>query len=118
MPSKYVTDDDYPLGAWVGSQRQAHRRGQLDEPRLRKLDALPGWTWSPREDTWREGMAHLLDFVDSEGHGRVPQTYVSEDGYRLGVWVAGRRRYLKTGKLTPEQIGELEAVPGWVWRVK
>jgi hypothetical protein len=118
VPAKHVTDDDYPLGAWVGNQRQSYKRGELDGLRVGKLEALPGWTWNPREDSWHDGIAHLVTFADSVGHARVPQAHVCEDGFRLGAWVAGRRRYFKAGKLTPDQIRELEAVPGWAWRVK
>ena len=40
-------EGDYKLGGWVNNQRQTYRRGELDEARRARLDALPGWEWNP-----------------------------------------------------------------------
>jgi hypothetical protein len=42
VPYVYVTGDGYPLGQWLSNQRQARRRGQLDEVRRKRLHALLG----------------------------------------------------------------------------
>jgi hypothetical protein len=35
------------LGKWVAEQRRLYHHGELAELRLRKLEALPLWTWTP-----------------------------------------------------------------------
>lgn len=61
------------------------------------------------------GMSELRAFVAQHGHCRVPQSYVSPNGHRIGRWVSSRRLNFTAGKLAAGQIAELEAVPGWLW---
>jgi Helicase associated domain len=58
---------------------------------------VPGWTWDSRGDNWDEGYAHLLRYAETFHSAAVPQTYVDDMGYRLGVWVATQRRRHKNG---------------------
>ena len=100
------------LGAWVGRQRQAHRLGRLGPTRLRRLGALPDWTWDTDEAAWEEGFAALECFVEREGHARVPKLH-KEDGFRLGAWVGKQRG--KRSRLDSKLIRRLEVVLGWTW---
>jgi hypothetical protein len=36
------------VGRWMNSQRTAFRRGSLVDSRVRRLEAVPGWSWAPR----------------------------------------------------------------------
>ncbi|MEB8515244.1 helicase associated domain-containing protein, partial [Acidithiobacillus ferriphilus] len=63
------------------------------------------------------GFRRLSEFVCREGHARVPTSHIEPDGFRLGNWVGARRKDYRMGRLTPERIAELEAVPGWVWSI-
>ena len=65
-------EDGYRLGQWVDKQRQKHRLGTLDPRRRAQLEALPGWTWDPFNDTWEEGFARLDQFVRREGPRTSP----------------------------------------------
>ena len=42
------------LGSWVTVQRYLHGSNQLSEERIRRLEALPGWSWDPVADTWTD----------------------------------------------------------------
>ncbi|MFF9436684.1 Helicase associated domain protein [Streptomyces sp. NPDC014735] len=65
-------------------------------------------------EQWRKGMAALTRYIAENGHARVPFSYVTSDGLRLGQWVANRRRNAE--KLTPEQRSELDTL-GFIWRI-
>jgi hypothetical protein len=105
--------EDYPLGNWVGNQRQAYRKGTLARKRVRRLEALPGWTWTPDADAWEKGFARLQSYALREGHTRVPKSYRDRDGFGLGNWLAQQRRQRAT--LGHERARRLESLPGWAW---
>jgi superfamily II DNA or RNA helicase len=44
VPNSHV-EGDYPLGRWVGKQRQSFSEGRLRADRAARLEALPGWVW-------------------------------------------------------------------------
>lgn len=96
----------------------AHARtaGFLYQAALRRLEALPDWSWDPyvHEEAWDEGFASLQGFVEREGHARVPVQW-RENGYRLGQWANHQRRFFAKGQLDKARCERLEAVPGWVW---
>ena len=114
------------LGGWIAIQRTAKNAADAGEPRGNKmtperaaaLEAVPGWTWEPREASWEEKLAALRAHVAV--HGQLPS---HSHPSRLGVWVdtqrsakrgmdAGRRGGLK---MTPARVAALEGVPGWAW---
>jgi hypothetical protein len=113
--TSYRDDDGYRLGNWVGSQRSARARGELSEERVKLLEALPGWVWDANDAMWEDGYIRLLEFVEDNGHARVPNVYRDGDGARLGVWVGHQRAFRRRGQLSDERISRLEAVPSWTW---
>ena len=79
------------------------------------FEALPGWSWDPSQDDWQAGIAHLRAYVERQGHALVPKKHVTDDGYRLGMWVSGRRKDRRKGKLTDDRVAALDALPSWTW---
>ena len=64
---------------------------------------------------WEAWASRVLErFVAREHHARVPARHL-EDGYRLGQWVSVQRIASRSGRLPPERIARLEALPGWDW---
>jgi hypothetical protein len=108
-------EGSFPLGAWLGKQRRAFRRGELGAQRIRLLEALAGWTWSPRDEGFHEGLAALETFVCRKDHPAVPSTH-KENGFNFGSRVSRRRGDYPQGRLDAERIRLLEEVPGWYWR--
>lgn len=65
------------LGRWVAAQRRANRRGDLDFDRVRRLGALPGWSWDPLTD--EAGAQPAAAEVAAGGHG-CPRPSAAEGG--------------------------------------
>jgi len=110
----YHVEDGFKLGQWVAHRRIDHRRGILEPERQRRLEALPGWTWHAFDERWEVAFARLKQFVQREGHARVP-TYHVEDGFKLGQWAQVQRRAHNRGKLHAERQSRLKALLGWTW---
>jgi hypothetical protein len=46
MPrSDFFTNDDFPLGDWVGYVRELHADEELDPLDEEAIEAIPGWSW-------------------------------------------------------------------------
>ena len=118
LPMKYQTEDGYRLGQWVGMQRQ--KMNIMPSERKVRLEAIPVWSWGLRReaypDMWEKGFRYLQEYVDQNGHAKAPQNYKTADGYHLRQWIAAQRA--KKDSMSPERKSRLEALPGWVWRVK
>ncbi len=62
--------------------------------------------------SWDEWYGRLVKYKQREGHCRVPQSFKTEDGYRLGSWVFNRRA--TQDQLSPERRQQLDEL-GFVW---
>lgn len=111
VPVRYQTVDGYRLGRWVGMQRRA--ADSMEPQRKALLNSVPGWMWDVASEAWEQGYAKLTDFIDREGHCRVPNRYKTIDGFHLGRWVGTLRAGI--GELPPDRRKRLEELPGWAW---
>jgi hypothetical protein len=108
------TVDGYPLGSWVTTQRQSHRKGTLAIDREHRLQELPAWTWDARTVQWEEGFSRLLGYLERHGDARVLRSY-TVDGYRLGAWINSQRTDHAKGILDADRQHRLEDLRGWTW---
>ncbi|MEV0109761.1 helicase associated domain-containing protein [Nocardia sp. NPDC050799] len=111
IPKSYVDETGYPLGSWVGTQRNRRAKCTLTVEQQRRLEQFPGWTWDVRVDLWELGFRHLNAY-DQRGNARVPTGHVDQAGYRLGQWCKVQRR---NRNLSAQRRRQLEALPGWTW---
>ena len=111
IPRSYVTVDGFRLGQWVTTQRST--RESLEPERQTRLEALKGWSWDPQTQKWEDGFAHLEAYALAKGDSLVPQSYVTDCGYRLGQWVGEQRTTYERLSIDCKQ--QLEALPGWAW---
>ena len=114
VPLLYKTSSGYPLGNWTSRQRK--KQDSMPADRKARLDALPGWSWGVYADQWEEGIGHLVEFAEREGHARVPLRYKTASGYPLGGWVGRQRK--NQDSMPPDRKARLEAIPGWTWTAK
>lgn len=115
IPEDLITPQGIWLSQWIRNQRRLYRTGELPPDRTERLETLPSWTWEPLSDRWEAMFAELVKFVDTQGHARVPSSYITEDGHKLGVWVVNQRHHNRTGALSADRAARLQAFPGWQW---
>ena len=113
VPRKYRTGDGYLLGSWLGNQRI--RKDDLPVGRKELLESLPGWQWNEKDASWDAWFLLLCEFVKQHGHSFVPAKYVTDEGQKLGNWIANQRA-LKN-ELPQERKLKLENLLGWTWDV-
>lgn len=124
LPARTAGDpDEARLGRWMDTQRRLERArardgtGTMTPERERLLEAIPGWRWSPRQQSWRESYLDLTRWVAT--HGRLPLASAGDPVERhLAHWVSfqrelRRRRDDNGGRMSPGRQALLEAVPGW-----
>ena len=115
VPFAHVTDDGDNLGRWADRQRQSMVKGKLSEEQIKQLEDL-GFVWNVHDHRWQEGFDRLVAYKSEHGNVNVPRRYVTNDGYKLGRWADNKRTFLSMGKLSEEQIKQLEDL-GFVWNV-
>lgn len=108
-PPRGLLVDGIDAESWIRRQRRTW--DQLTEERRQRLQALPGWTLNMLDDKWYSGYEHLVEYVKTTGSAQVLQSYVADDGYRLGKWVSVQRRIWD--KLTEDRKQRLAQLPGW-----
>jgi len=117
VPTDYRGQSGKLLSSWVLRQRTLRKDGKLPEEQIRMLDEI-GMVWEI-EDPWEVGYSHAEQFFKANGHLKMSNQYVCEDGYRLGGWLANQRANHNNPKkyhyLTEEQTKRLEQL-GIIWR--
>ena len=111
VPQKYVSElDGFKLGSWVSDRRRS-----CTEEQRKVLDATAGWVWNVTEEQFERGLREFVDYVADYGDGRVPSTYVTKTGFKLGSWVSEKRKRKKKNKVPEEQALRLSGIDQWVW---
>lgn len=113
VPQLYRTSSGFRLGGWISEQRKW--RDRISDERKARLEALPGWIWDAISERWETGFSYLRDYVKQNGSARMLNTYITDDGFRLGGWISEQRKRQDT--LSIEQKSFLENLPGWVWNI-
>ena len=107
--------EDASLGGWVHRQRVRQRRGRLRQDRHDRLEQA-GFVWEAtgihREVEWEERLAQLAAFHREHGHLKVTRRNESVSG--LYNWQINLRRLRRLGRLTADQIAQLDAM-GFDW---
>lgn len=119
VPADYVSKDGIRLGAWI-SKLRALREGRIQKgtpptaEQIRRLNAI-GMNWGSRTDLkWERAYKEAQHFYRKNHTLKIPASYVSDSGIKLGAWIARQRRQYSQGKLSKDKVDRLEAI-GMVW---
>jgi hypothetical protein len=114
----YITREGMKLGSWVSSQRGFKSKNLLSQEKIERLEALPGWTWNARVDSWEDAYEQLETYVKENGDAKVPQSYITPQGLNLGNWVGMQRGFKSKNNLNSDRLELLESLPGWSWNAR
>ena len=101
------------LARWVSTQRAEWKSEAISPERIKRLEALPGWSWDPLADTWNQNFEAVHAFRAK--HNRWPLNWASGEEGVLAIWIFRQRTAWKKDKLSSERISCLEALPSWSW---
>ena len=109
------------LRTWLLAQRAARKgkRGSLTQDQIARLDQI-GMAWDVCEENWRRMYQCAKEYVRVHERLNAPVDYVTEDGIRLGSWLARQRKCYRKwqkgepGGITPQRMEQLNAL-NMVW---
>ncbi len=94
VPIDYITSDGFPLGDWINQQRIKYRKGKLSCERINMLEKY-NMVWNPLDALWNTGYKYAQEYYKDYGNLDIPYTYITEDGFKLGVWLYKQRTKYK-----------------------
>jgi len=109
--------DGFHLGHWISVRRTDYKRGLLPDRMVQELESIPGWTWDPVADRYRQYIRLLREFVAEKGLEAFNARTVYK-GVRLGAWATCRRVDFREGRLPDWLKAEFKTIPGWAWSAK
>jgi len=86
VPQRYKTEEGYPLGQWLLTQRKSYKglgNGILTEQKKSRLDAI-GMRWDSYYPDWYHYFDIAKQYYVEHGNLDVPARYITENGIRLG----------------------------------
>ena len=111
-PYEYKTERGTSLNEWISTQRKKYHLKILSASEIRRLEAVPGWAWSSKDQNWNKKMAAFEYFNDRFGHCEIPLTYKAK-GVILRHWVNEARLAYVKDELKAYQREALEKLKGW-----
>jgi hypothetical protein len=106
------------FGLTLNSQKKHKKNNRLTKDNIQRLESLPKWSWDPLADRWEKGFSYLLQYIEQEGHTRIPANFETDDGFKLRYWVTHQKLNKKLNRLTKDNIQRLESLPKWSWSYK
>ena len=99
---------------WLADLRKNYRNSKLTEEQISRLNAI-GMRWQTRKDiVFDKGFEEAEKYSKEHGKADAPLNYVTSDGYKLGVFLSKCREKYAKGKLSEEQIKQLNSI-NMVW---
>jgi len=103
-----VVDFDFKelrsIGAWVRKMRGRALRGELKTHQIVMIESLPGWTYEPHHDKFMKGIDSYITYAKERPNKDIPQSYIDENGFKLGSWVSVVRMNKKKRPLSQNPL--------------
>lgn len=103
----YRTKDNFNLGGWANSQRDAKKKGRLSEERINRLTLL-GFVWDFLDAQWNNNYELLKKFKKEFSIVDIALGYKTPDGINLGAWVNQQRKKFENGLIDNDKIKLLD----------
>lgn len=116
FPADAVTLDGRLVSGWIGRIRTQYNKNQLPKAKIRLMEKLDNWSWSPLDKAWELGFQRLQAFISKNSINELRNSFVDETGFNLGMWVSTQRRRYQEKYMTDEQVKRLETIDGWIWK--
>jgi hypothetical protein len=112
VPDSYESKSVNDLQRWATKQRMYYKTGKMKQERISRLESLTGWHWNPHGASFDYGVNQLRKFVSKHQFSELTNSYVDEDGFRLGLWISNFKRRMETRKnpSTSTQIAVLREI--------
>jgi hypothetical protein len=121
VPARFVTQEGYNLGTWVGYQRQWYKN--LDTEKLMSCDKerieqlqLIGIDFNPINTKWQIKFRSARKYYENNSTLVCPNGYCMDDGFNLYSWLEEQRFLKASEKLSKERITALESI-GVIWEM-
>ena len=112
IPADFIDNESkIKVGRWLASVRT--RKHQLSIDRIKFLENLPNWSWSPLNDDWLFGLERLKIYQQNNNSTLFKDNFIDDSGFGLGKWAQRQRAFKDI--LSEEQICKLENIPSWSW---
>lgn len=112
VPPGWECEDGFPLYWRLTYHSAEFRAGRLAPGRASQFGALGFTVATKAQQAFQNGLDHLDAYIAGHGNARVIHWHAAPDGYRLGNWVAGKRRI--RDRLTAAEREALDE-RGMVW---
>ncbi len=118
VPKGWI-QDGVKLDNWLHDLRKKYRhdphvRGKLTDEQIAQMDDL-GMRWESKKNlAFEKGYVYAKAYSAEHGAADAPFFYVTEDGYKLGVFLSKCREKYAKGKLSETEMERLEAI-NMVW---
>ena len=108
------------LASWLASQKIKYKEGKLTQYQITALEKIGvDFNIQPKvyENNWDEACRYLEDYFTTNGNIGFTNTYVTENGYKLGRWIINQRAQYSENKLSLERINKLNSMY-MIWSVR
>jgi len=101
-------NENKKLNAWLGTQKQAQKKGKLSNDRLNKLNSIEALKSISDMDIWLEKYYQLKEYLQKNNN------VYPIDKSKLGTWISHQRGQFKKGKLNNIRLNYLKEI-NFIW---